>query len=159
MFCPTHHNTSFFAFRISHFGHFAFRISDISHFATRNRTLRISRRETGHSGMTKYQTEDGARHSQRVSGAESVWRRSKHVVAAPALQYSLLVPSRTHGLRIRKYWYCTVRGAGLVIFSSRRQQRMLAAMRRHGSRGTGGRGAGRVRELRSIADVRARRPS
>eukprot|EP01043_Picozoa_sp_COSAG02_P036823 COSAG02_NODE_2725_length_8156_cov_3.067271_5_plen_228_part_00 len=30
---------------------------------------RISRRETGHSGMTKYQIEDGARHSLRVSGA------------------------------------------------------------------------------------------
>ena len=61
-----------FAFRISdisHFGHFAFRTFRISHFATRNRTLYISRRETGHSGMTKYQIEDGARHSLRVSGA------------------------------------------------------------------------------------------
>ena len=27
-------------------------------------------RETGHSGMTKYQIKDGARHSRRVSGAE-----------------------------------------------------------------------------------------
>jgi hypothetical protein len=47
-------------------GHFAFRDAkpDISHFAARNRTLYISRRETGHSGMTKYQIEDGARHSR-----------------------------------------------------------------------------------------------
>eukprot|EP01043_Picozoa_sp_COSAG02_P023937 COSAG02_NODE_1294_length_13401_cov_32.784393_1_plen_74_part_10 len=39
-----------FAFRISDISHFAFRDAkpDISHFATRNRTLYISRRETGH---------------------------------------------------------------------------------------------------------------
>eukprot|EP01043_Picozoa_sp_COSAG02_P115751 COSAG02_NODE_52127_length_309_cov_2.461905_1_plen_63_part_10 len=57
-----------FAFRISDISHFAFRDAkpDISHSATRNRTLYISRRETGHSGMTKYQIEDGARHSLRV---------------------------------------------------------------------------------------------
>eukprot|EP01043_Picozoa_sp_COSAG02_P022957 COSAG02_NODE_1210_length_13856_cov_12.266182_11_plen_229_part_00 len=64
---------AFRMFRISRreIGHFAFRgaKSDISHFAARNRTLYISRRETGHSGMTKYQIEYGARHSQRVSGA------------------------------------------------------------------------------------------
>eukprot|EP01043_Picozoa_sp_COSAG02_P014741 COSAG02_NODE_613_length_19522_cov_13.355249_4_plen_191_part_00 len=73
-------------FRMREIGHFAFRmfrISHVSHFAARNRTFRISRREighfafrgaksrreTGHSGMTKYQMEDGARHSPRVSGA------------------------------------------------------------------------------------------
>ena len=71
-----HSDTSHFAcfafrmFRISRreIGHFAFRgaKSDISHFVARNRTLYISRRETGHSGMTKYQIEDGARHSPRV---------------------------------------------------------------------------------------------
>ncbi len=49
-------------FRMREIGHFAFR--------ARNRTLCISRRETGHSGMTKYQIEDGARPSPRVSRAE-----------------------------------------------------------------------------------------
>eukprot|EP01043_Picozoa_sp_COSAG02_P034237 COSAG02_NODE_2384_length_8991_cov_40.617521_3_plen_216_part_00 len=59
---------------------FAFRgaKSDISHFAARNRTLHISRRETGHSEMTKYQMKDGARHSRRVSG---VWRRGLVIVS------------------------------------------------------------------------------
>ena len=33
------------------------------------RTLRISRCETGHFGVTKYQIEQGTRHSRRVSGA------------------------------------------------------------------------------------------
>eukprot|EP01043_Picozoa_sp_COSAG02_P041154 COSAG02_NODE_3389_length_6827_cov_2.578627_5_plen_123_part_00 len=32
----------------------------------------IAHRETGHSGMTKYQIESGARHSRRVSGAVTV---------------------------------------------------------------------------------------
>ena len=62
---------AYFACAKSDTSHFAFRgaKSDISHFAARNRTLHISRRETGHSEMTKYQIEDGARHSRRVSGA------------------------------------------------------------------------------------------
>eukprot|EP01043_Picozoa_sp_COSAG02_P008662 COSAG02_NODE_281_length_25776_cov_37.797998_20_plen_62_part_00 len=47
------------------------------------------RRETGHSGMTKYQIEDGARHSPRVSGAvvASEYARSR-IIARVGLEWA-----------------------------------------------------------------------
>ena len=79
-------------FRISHFGHFAFRGAkpDTPHFAARNRTLRISRRETGHFRMAKYQIDGGARHSLRVPGARHPLRVSGAAKTAKQIRYVIV---------------------------------------------------------------------
>ncbi len=60
------------------------------------RAPHISRRETGHSGRTKYQMEDGARHSLRVSGA-----------VQRAAATSLYKAISTHGLvELRLHFLC-----------------------------------------------------
>ena len=74
----------------------------------------ISRRETGHSGMTKYQIEDGARHSLRVSGAER-WSGERSWINVDWDQLALFVgvPSRERS-RLLAFPPARVLGSGLA---------------------------------------------